>query len=315
MEKKYYVGIDLGGTFIKGGIVDQAGQIVYQDKVPTETEKGSEAVAKNIAGLAELLLKKSGLQKSEIIGIGMGVPGMIDSKTGCVVYSNNLAWKDFYIADRLTELTGLPVKIANDANVAVLGEAKFGAAKGMETVIMLTLGTGVGGGIVIDGKMFEGNKSAGAELGHMVIVANGEPCTCGRNGCLEAYASATALIRETKRAMQAHKDSKMWEIGSLEAVTGKTAFDYKDSDRYAKEVVENYIYKLSVGITNFANMFRPDVVLLGGGVCAQGDALIKPLQALLNAEIYANTLGPAVPIKVAELGNSAGLLGAAALWL
>ncbi|MBO5411782.1 MAG: ROK family protein [Clostridia bacterium] len=313
MAKKYYIGIDLGGTFIKGGVVDDTGAILFQDKVPTETEKGGEVVVQNIAGLVESLLTKSGLSKSEFVGVGMGVPGMIDSKTGCVVYSNNLKWKDFYIAEKLTALTGLPTKIANDANVAVLGEAKFGAAKGQETVVMLTLGTGVGGGVVIDGKMFEGNKSAGAELGHMVIVANGEQCTCGRKGCLEAYSSATALIRETRRAMEAHKDSKMWEIGGLDAVTGKTAFDYKSCDPYAKKVVDDYLFHLATGITNFANIFRPDVVLLGGGVCAQGDALIVPLQAQLERELYANTLGPRVPIKVAQLENSAGLLGAAAL--
>ena len=210
-------------------------------------------------------------------------------------------------------MTGLRVKIANDANVAALGEAKFGAAKGCQDVILLTLGTGVGGGIVADGKLIEGNKSAGAELGHTVIVLNGEQCTCGRKGCLEAYASATALIRDTKRAMEAHKDSKMWEIGSTDKVTGKTAFDYKDSDPYAKAVVDGYIEHLALGITNFANIFRPETVLLGGGVCAQGDNLVKPLQKLLNRDLFAGELGPQVPIRIAALGNSAGLLGAAAL--
>ena len=181
--------------------------------------------------------------------------------------------------------------------------------------MLLTLGTGVGGGIVIDGKLFEGNRSAGAELGHSVIVAGGEQCTCGRKGCLEAYASATALIRDTKRAMQADKSSKMWEIGDIEKVTGKTAFDYKDCDAPAKAVVDNYIEKLGVGITNVANVFRPQAIMLGGGVCAQGDNLIKPLQAYLDKEIFAGTQGPAVKILVATLGNSAGLLGAAALLL
>jgi glucokinase len=178
---------------------------------------------------------------------------------------------------------------------------------------MFTLGTGVGGGIIIDGKLFEGNRSAGAEIGHSVIVAGGEACTCGRKGCLEAYASATALIRDTKRAMEAHKDSKMWEIGSLDKVTGKVAFDYKDTDPYAKAVVDNYIEKLACGITNMANIFRPQTVLLGGGVCAQGEVFTKPLQAILDKDIFAVELGPKVTIGIAELGNSAGLLGAAAL--
>ena len=313
--KKYYVGIDLGGTFIKGGIVEESGNILLQDKVPTESEKGAEKVAENIANLAKTLMEKTGLTTQDICGLGMGVPGMIDSKAGNVIYSNNLNWKDFRIGETVERLTGLPVKIANDANVAALGEVKFGAAKGYNDVIMLTLGTGVGGGIVVDGKLVEGNKSAGAELGHMVIVADGEQCTCGRKGCLEAYASATALIRSTKRAMQAHKDSKMWEIGSLDEVTGKTAFDYKDSDIYAKAVVEDYLQALACGITNFANIFRPETVLLGGGVCAQGDALVIPLQALVDKDIFAGNLGPQVPVRIAQLGNLAGLLGAAALFM
>ena len=217
------------------------------------------------------------------------------------------------IGEELEKLTGLPVKIANDANVAALGEPKFGCGKEYNNTVMLTLGTGVGGGIVIDGKLFEGNRSAGAELGHCVIVAGGEQCTCGRKGCLEAYASATAIIRDTKRAMEANPNSKMWEIGALDKVTGKTAFDYKDVDEYAKAVVDGYIANLACGITNFANIFRPEVVILGGGVCAQGDELVKPLQVQLNKELFAGELGPQVPIVIAQLGNSAGLLGGAAL--
>lgn len=314
MEKKY-IGIDLGGTFIKGGVVDGAGNILLSDKVPTESDKGAGQVAKNIALLALSLMERLSLKAADVVGIGMGVPGMIDGKAGNVIYSNNLNWKDFRIAETVEKLSGLPVKIANDANVAVLGEVKFGAGKGCENVVMLTLGTGVGGGVIAEGVMVEGNKGAGAELGHSVIVAGGEQCTCGRKGCLEAYASATALIRDTKRVMTAHKDSKMWETYDLDGVNGKTAFDYKDVDPYAKQVVDDYIFHLAVGITNFANIFRPEVVLLGGGVCAQGDVLVKPLQALLNRDIFAGDLGPNVPIKIATLGNSAGLLGAAALWL
>lgn len=311
--RKYYVGIDLGGTFIKGGIVDDLGQIIYEDKTPTESEKGADGVATNIANLVKTLLDKVGLGTDDVEGIGMGVPGMIDSKAGNVIYSNNLKWKDFRIGESVSKMTGLKVKIANDANVAALGEVKFGAAKEYDDAVLLTLGTGVGGGIVVDGKLVEGNKSAGAELGHMVIEYGGEACTCGRKGCLEAYASATALIRDTKRAMEAHKDSKMWEAGSLETVSGKTAFDYKTSDPYAKAVVDNYVAHLACGITNVANVFRPQAVILGGGVCAQGDALVKPLQELVDKEIFAGELGPRVPVLIAKLGNSAGLLGAAAL--
>ena len=315
-NKKYYVGIDLGGTFIKGGIVDETGKIVLVDKTPTEKEKGkdgADGVAKNIASLVQSLMQRQGLTNTDVVGIGMGAPGMIDSQTGVVIYWNNMGWKDFALGEKLQALTGLPVKIANDANVAAIGEVKFGAARNFSSAVMITLGTGVGGGIVVDGKLVEGNKGAGAELGHSVIVYGGEQCTCGRKGCLEAYASATALIRDTKRAMQAHKDSKMWEIGGIENVDGKTAFDYREQDVYAKEVVDSYIAHLACGLVNFANIFRPEAIILGGGVCAQGDNLVKPLQAIMDREIFAGKMGPQVPILIAELGNSAGLLGAAAL--
>lgn len=311
--RKYYIGIDLGGTFIKGGIVDDTGRIVIQNKVPTESEKGAGKVATNIANLCKALLSNVNMTASDIVGIGMGVPGMIDSEKGEVVYSNNLGWEHFFISEEVEKQTGLPVKIANDANVAALGETKFGCGKDYQNTVMLTLGTGVGGGIIINGKLFEGNRSAGAELGHSVIVAGGEQCTCGRKGCLEAYASATALIRDTKRAMLADKNSKMWEIGSIDNVTGKTAFDYKDIDESARKVVDVYIEKLGIGITNLANEFRPEAVILGGGVCAQGDNLIKPLQEFVDREIFAGYKGPQVKILTATLENSAGILGAAAL--
>ncbi|MBR2904233.1 MAG: ROK family protein [Clostridia bacterium] len=313
--EKYTIGIDLGGTFIKGGVVDANGKVLAYDKAKTGGECGAKAVTENIAAVVADLLKTTGLDKDSIVGIGMGAPGMIDSKKGEVVYSNNLRWAHFPIAAELTALTGLPVKIANDANVAALGEAKFGAAKGCEDVVMITLGTGVGGGVVVGGKIMEGNKSAGAELGHVVIEGDGKQCTCGRRGCLEAYASATALIRDTKEKMLEHPDSKMWEIGSIDDVDGKTAFAYREKDVYAKEVVEEYIRQLGFGIVNFANIFRPEKILLGGGVCAEGDNLIKPLQAIMDRDLFGGDQGPAVPICVASLGNSAGILGAAALWM
>ncbi len=312
--RKYYIGIDLGGTFIKGGIVDDRGEIIVQGKIPTESEKGAEGVSTNIARLTKMLLDDCGLTTSDVVGLGIGCPGMIDSKTGNVIYSNNLDWVDFNIANNVSSLLGgICVRVANDANVAALGEVKFGAAKDYSSAVMVTLGTGVGSGIVVDGTLIEGNKGAGAELGHTVIIHSGELCTCGRRGCLEAYCSATALIRDTKRAMEAHKDSKMWEIGSLDAVNGKVPFDYASVDEYAKEVVDKYIDTLACGLINFANAYRPEVILLGGGVCAQGDNLIVPLQKKMNEEIFAGSRGPQVPILIAKLENSAGLLGAAAL--
>ena len=311
--RKYYLGIDLGGTFIKGGVVDTEGNIIVRDKVPTESEKGAEGVSANIASLCKSLMDKASLTAADIVGVGMGVPGMIDSERGCVIYSNNLGWEDFYIAENVSDALSLPVKIANDANVAALGETKFGCGKDYNSSVMITLGTGVGSGIVIGGKLFEGNRSAGAEMGHMVIRAGGEKCTCGRRGCLEAYASATALIRDTKRAMENDPESKLWEIGSLDEVTGKTAFDYYDTDESARRTVDNYIEMLGEGIVDVANVFRPEIVILGGGVCAQGDRLIKPLKEKLEREMFAGSKGPSVEIKIAERENDAGLLGAAAL--
>ena len=311
---KYYIGIDLGGTFIKGGIVNENGEILICDKVPTEVEKGDKGVAANIVRLASDLLARQGLTTGDVEGLGIGSPGMIDSADGNVVYANNLGWANFRICDEISKnLGGITVKIGNDANVAALGEVKFGAARNYSSAVMITLGTGVGGGIVIDGKLVEGNMGAGAELGHIVISVGGEQCSCGRRGCFEAYSSATALIRDTRRAMEAHPDSKMWEVGSLEAVDGKTAFDYAPVDEYAKAVIDHYIEYLACGLVNYANVFRPEVILLGGGVCAQGDNLIKPLQKLVDRDIYAGDKGPGVPILVAQLANNAGLLGAAAL--
>lgn len=313
--KKYYIGIDLGGTFIKGGIVTENGDILVSDKTPTEKQFGGGRVVSNIAMLIEKLLEKSGIPKTEVVGVGIGSPGIIDSKKGEVVFSGNLKWTHFPIAEETSKLVHLPAKLANDANVAALGETKFGCGKEYENTILITLGTGVGGGIVIDGKLFEGYRSAGAELGHAVLLAGGEQCTCGRKGCFEAYCSATALIRDTKRAMEENKESKMWEIGGLDEVTGKTPFDYYDIDASAKTVVDRYITMLGTGLTNLANEFRPEAMILGGGVCAQGDNLVKPLQAFVDREIFAGDKGPQVKILIATLGNNAGLLGAAALWM
>ena len=311
--KKYCFGIDVGGTFIKGAVVDSDGNIIASSKIPTECEMGESHVSSNIKILCDKLLEKSNLNENDIRAIGMGVPGMIDSGRGIVLESKNLRWSNFPIASEVSRLTGLPVKITNDANAATLGESKFALKGKYKNIIFLTLGTGIGGGIIIDGKLYEGTRGAGAELGHSVIVMNGESCTCGRRGCIEAYASATALIRETKKTMMAHKDSKLWEIGSLDAVNGKTAFDYSESDFWAKEVVDNYIAALACYITNIANEFRPEAIIFGGGVCAQGKSLIEPIRKILKKEIFAGGVGPQVDILTAKLGNDAGCLGAAAL--
>lgn len=310
--RRYYIGIDLGGTFIKGGIVDDIGNIVASAKVATEVEHGQDAVIQRIGDLCFELCDKARLTVSDINGIGVAVPGTVDSECGTVAYSNNLYWENVEISQKLSDLTGLSVKIANDANTAALGEALFGSGKKYKTTVMLTLGTGVGGGVVIDGKLYEGNRAAGAEMGHAVIMMDGEECTCGRRGCLEAYASATALIRDTKRAIDANPDCPMAKEREID---GATAFSYMDVDPVAKNVVNNYIKYLACGITNLANEFRPEAIILGGGVCNEGERLIRPLQTLLDRDIFGGNHGPRVKIITATLGNSAGILGAAALWL
>ncbi len=313
--RKYYLGIDLGGTYIKGGIVDDTGNIIYQNKVPTQRKHGAKQVVNNIVALCNSMLDATNLTTLDITGVGIGVPGTIDSKTGKVTYSNNLGWSDFSIATEVSQALNLDVKIANDANVAALGEAKFGSAKDYQNSVMLTLGTGVGSGIVLDGKLFEGHQGAGAEIGHMVVVKDGEKCSCGRQGCLEAYASASALVRDTKRAMQQNPKSKMFETYSIDAVSGRTAFEYYNIDKTAKEVVDKYIKMLGLGITNVANIFRPEVIILGGGICNEGDALTLPLQNILDREVFGGNDKTNTKIITATLGNDAGLIGAAALWL
>jgi len=312
----YYIGIDVGGTFVKAGIVDENGNIVADGKIASECDKGGNKLAGNAATLVMRLLEKSGISKDQIVGAGMGFPGFIDSKNGIVVYSNNVRLSDFPVVEIMQAKLGLKVKVANDANVAALGEKMFGAGKEYNDMVMITLGTGVGAGIIIDGKLFEGNRSAGAEIGHMLLVHGGEQCTCGRKGCFEAYSSATALIRDTRRAMQNHKDSLMWEIGSIDNVTGKTPFDYAKNDKYAAEVVNNYIEMLGSALTDIANIFRPEAIIIGGGVCAQGDNLIVPLKQKIQSELFGADFGsPEVVLRIAELGNKAGLLGAAALFM
>ncbi len=304
----YTIGFDIGGTFVKGGIVSEEGKLVSFGQIPTD-KKG---IVKSLASFAETLRAEAMLPKGDIEGIGMGIPGMIDSETGVVVFAGNLGWQSFPIAYELSALSGYRVRITNDANAAALGEAKYGAGKNYSDSILVTLGTGVGGGIVIGGKLFAGRHSQGAEIGHMVIVKGGEPCTCGRKGCFEAYSSATALIRMTRKAMADNPDSAMWKTYTLATVNGKTAFDYQETDETAAKVVKTYISYLATGVANIANIFRPDVIMIGGGVSNQKENLTVPLQKEFDKLLFGKGLGTAIPIVTASLGNKAGTLGAAA---
>ena len=271
----YVFGVDIGGTGVKSGIVDEQGKIVVKSSIKTDRSRDYKAIIKDIGAQLIALAEEAKIPMSELTGVGIGCPGAIDSARGIVDYSCNLCWKN--------------------ANVA-----------------------GVGGGVIIENKLFEGYRSKGAELGHMVIVKGGEPCACGRRGCMEAYASATALIRDTKRAMEKDKTSAMWDFvgGSLDAVDGRTSFECaKKGDKAAMEVVENYVKYLGEGVCNFINIFRPQAVILGGGVCAQGEYLLKPLREFVKANTYGGDTVPETEITVATLGNDAGLIGAASLML
>ena len=309
----YYAGIDLGGTFVKGGIVDEEGNILVKDKIPTGKERPYAEIAADMAQLVLDLAKKAGISPADVKAAGVGSPGTIDSKNGIIVYSNNIRWEKVPLGAELKKHLGIPVFATNDANAAALGESFAGAAKSYPSSVFITLGTGVGGGIILDNVLFEGNRSAGAEIGHMVIRMGGEKCTCGRKGCFEAYASATALIRQTRNAMAKDKTSKLWEIcPNPEDVNGKTAFDgMRAGDKTAEKVVKNYITYLAEGIANLANIFRPDAVVLGGGVCAEGDNLLVPLRRKVNRLLYGGTKYAPVLVTVAMLGNDAGLVGAA----
>lgn len=312
----YSIGIDIGGTNIKAGIVDETGKIIVKSSIRTDSAGGYKKIVSDITAQIKDLCANSNIALSEVSGAGIGCPGAIDSKAGVVNYSNNLEWVDVPLCDELKNNLNIPFYVSNDANVAALGEYMFGAGKNYQDVIMITLGTGVGGGIVIGGKLFEGNQSKGAELGHMVIRSGGELCTCGRRGCMESYASATALIRDTKVAMKKDKASSMWTYaqGKLENVSGKTAFECaKTGDYSAKKVVDDYVEALGEGLCNFINIFRPEAIILGGGVCAQGENLLKPLRDFCKNFSYGGDKSPNVELIIASLGNDAGLVGAASL--
>lgn len=314
----YYIGVDLGGTNIAVGITDENGTILKKGKVPTQKERHSDEIIADMGALCASLVAEAGLSFDDIASVGVAAPGSVDPANGEIKYANNINMFHYPIAKKLME--HIPVKkvfLENDANAAALAEAKVGAGKGFKDVIMITLGTGVGGGIVIDGKLYSGFNYAGAELGHIVIEHGGVPCTCGRKGCWEVYSSATALIRMTNEKMAQTRDTLMWDICEQGAkkVSGRTAFKAaKAGDKAGLEVVEKYIDYLACGITNMVNIFQPEVLCIGGGVCGEGDYLLEPLKAIVNRDQYGSAAHDDKTIlKIAELGNDAGIIGAALL--
>jgi glucokinase len=311
---EHRLGIDLGGTFIKAGIVDADNRIISRVSKPTD---GSFVrTCRDMADAAKEAAHKAGLDITDFPCAGVGSPSCINRKTGRLVYANNTDWRDAPLKEELEKYIPLPVYIGNDANCAVIGEAVAGAAREYEDVLMLTLGTGVGGGVLINGKLYSGSDGMGTELGHTPLVHGGVPCTCGMSGCLEAYASVTGLIRMTKGSMIANPYSMMHAFAAKEGgeISGKTSFDCaKAGDAAAIMVVDDYCEYVACGIGGFINIFRPQVVLIGGGLSNAGDFLLDRLRKKSEKYVFAYNLigGPA--IVQAMLGNDAGIIGAA--WL
>ncbi len=314
----YRIGIDFGGTNIAVGIVNEKLEVLYKSSLPTKKDERS--VDEMVSDMATLCLKmvdKTGISLDQVASIGIASPGVVNSKIGVVEYYCGMNMVHYPMAAILSEKLGgfAPIYMENDANAAALGEVLAGAAKGANHALMITLGTGVGGGIVIDGKIYDGFNFAAAELGHTVIEKDGVLCNCGRRGCWEKYSSATGLIRMTKEEMEKCPDSEMWKIApTLEEVDGRTSYEAaKAGDEAAKRVVAKYQDYLATGLANMVNIFQPEVLCIGGGVCGQGDNLLIPVNEQVMKEQYARTSKNKTKLVIATLGNNAGIVGAAAL--
>ncbi len=328
------VGIDLGGTYIKGGIVDEKNRIITHGATPTLTEREPEEIIKDMAALTERLAEEAGLAISDIAGIGIGSPGTIDSGSGSVLYSNNIKWENVPLAELLgCMLTAdgrrdaLPVRVSNDANCAALGEMVCDTASGYRSAVLLTLGTGVGSGIILNGKLYEGEYPGGAELGHMVICHGGRQCSCGRKGCLEAYVSAAALVEDAKRAAEEAEDSILRMLANEdvhsahsteknfpESLNGRHVIEaVRRKDPAAMKVFERYLEYLGCGIVNIINIFRPEVIYLGGGICEGFDLMEKALREYAIKNCFGGEIAKVAQIKKATHGNDAGIIGAASL--
>jgi len=309
----YRIGVDIGATTFKIGILDEQFRIVKRTSM-----KPRDTFADSIRALSELVTElagQSGLKITDFPCLGVGVPCAVIPDTGQLILAHNLGWKDDNIRDELSRYISIPLYFGNDANCAVWGETIAGAAKGRKHVIMLTLGTGVGSGIVIDGKLFTGGDGLGPEVGHLPLIYEGLPCSCGLNGCLESYASATALISQTKEAIAKNPSSSMarWEQEHGE-ITGRTAFDCaKEGDETALAVIDQYTSYLAGALGGLVNIFRPEIILLGGGISNAGDFLMDRVNAKLPRYTLACDLIGTAPVQRAILGNDAGIIGAAYL--
>lgn len=312
----YRVGVDLGGTNIAVGVIDDNLKIIGKASVKTNCPRPAEEIFDDISKAVDMAIENAGVSKNDIKSVGIGTPGTVNKENGYIEFSNNLEFEQVPAKEMLEERIGKPVYLDNDANCAALGEAVAGCGKGAKNFVAVTLGTGVGSGIIIDGKIVNGSNFAGGEMGHMVICVDGLSCNCGRKGCWEQYASATALISQTKAAMLENKDSAMWNIvnGNIDAVNGRTSFDaMRAGDKTAIEVVNKYVHYVSVGITNIINALQPEFICVGGGIANEKDTLLNPVRTEVNKERYSRYSKKQCEIIAAELGNDAGIYGAALL--
>ena len=309
----YYLGIDLGGTNIAVGVVDEEGRILYKDSTPTGATRPSEETLADMAACSRKVIADAGLKLDDIAAVGIGSPGLINTETGEVVFANNLYWHHVQMGATIAKALGKPTYADNDANVAALAEVAAGSMKGAKNAVLLTLGTGVGGGIIINGRIYAGTHNGGAELGHMCLTLNGEQCTCGNKGCVERYTSATALIREGRKSAEAHPDGMIAKKvgGDLDRISAKTVIDCaRENDPEAVRIFDEYIYALTMTIITVINIFEPEAIAIGGGVSAAGDFLMKPLTKSVVEHLFYPTLDhPA--IVLAATGNDAGIIGAA----
>ena len=313
----YTIGIDLGGTNIVASVVDDDYNIIGTSKTPTNSPRSADEIFDDIADVCEEAVKTAGLTMEDIDSVGMGTPGTVN-QDGVIEFANNLAFNNVPARTMLAKRINKPeekVFIENDANCAALGEAYAGCGNGAKDFVAVTLGTGVGSGVIIGGKIVNGVNYAGGECGHMVIVVDGEQCSCGRKGCWEAYASATALIRQTKKAMEEYPDSLMHKLAKEEGkVSGRTAFDaMRLGDIAGIKVVDDYIKYVACGLINIVNALQPEIICIGGGICNEGETLMKPLRRFVQSERYSIHSEIQTKIVKAELGNDAGVIGAALL--
>ena len=311
---RYCIGVDLGGTNIAVGLIDLDGKVILHKKsVKTRAPRPCVEISEDIKELCLALCEMEGIDLSLVEWIGIATPGIV--KSGVVVEAVNLGWKNEHFGEILAQMTDRPTFVANDANAAAYAEAKWGCGVGENSLIAVTLGTGIGGGIILDGKIWDGFNGFAAELGHMVIDVGGRRCACGLRGCLEAYCSATALVHETRRMMKLYPDSLLWEVakGDLDNVDGRTAFEaLAMGDSAAHQVIHDFVNYLAIGIANIINVFQPSVVCVGGGISGQGEELMRPLRERLKYTSF-GTKDMRTRVEAAVYKNDAGIIGAGLL--